>query len=64
MQMADRQGRDSGSGQKGTHGLLEQFDAVSLGERRVRSEQLQLASKDGDLVLVKQAQDQFLMQEP
>ena len=66
MQMADRQGRDGGSGQKGTNGLLEQFNAVSLGERQVRSEQLQLqlASKDGGLVLVKQAQDQFLMQEP
>ena len=39
-------------------------NAVSLGERRVRSEELQLTSEDGDLVLVKQAQDQFLMQEP
>ena len=62
--MADRQGGDIRSGQKGTHGLLEQFNAVSPGERRVRSDQLQLASEDSDLVLVKQAQDQFLMQEP
>ena len=66
MQMADRQGRDIGSRQKGTHSLLEQFNTVSLGERLVRSEQLQLqlASEDGDLVLVEQAQDQLLMQEP
>ena len=62
MQMADRQGRDIGSRQKRTHSALEQFSTVSPGERRVQAGQL--ASEDGDLVLVKQAHDQFLMQEP
>lgn len=62
--MAYRQGRDIGPRQERTHSALEQFNAASPGERRISAWHLQLVPKDSDLVLVKQAQDQFLMQEP
>jgi len=47
-----------------SHSALEKVNTVSSRERRVRAWQLQLVPEDGDLVLVKQAQDQLLMQEP